>query len=284
MTVYIEYVFIDNFIIDFLIFKTAFGLSDIPVPVKRLLFSAFLGAAFSVLYPLITENAFILAAVKIIFGLLLTFTACKFNSFKQYINFTLLFFAVTFAFGGAVWGLCCLLGIDPATNLSVGISLLPVYLLYRAVLNLARRIFRKRDASTFYADAEITFGVKSVRIKGLFDTGNALYDGLSPVIIVTKNAILSAIDEKTIRNAKRITVSTVAGMREKISVLPTAVVIYYGAERNIFNNVTVCLTSEKFDGYDAILHPSLMNAAENRPKKGENTDNERPYTKNKKIS
>ena len=174
----------------------------------------------------------------------------------------MIFFAVTILLGGGAFGLCYLFGVEPSSEMSVGLAVIPVAILYFIAEKIVRYFFRKKNVKSFYADAVIVFGDKKVRLKGFFDTGNGLYDGLSPVIVANKNAILPVISKKEIASAKKIDIATVAGLSKKISVKPTAVEIYYGDKRNIFNNVTVCITDEKFDGYDLILHPALMNNAE----------------------
>ena len=54
MTVYIEYVIIDNFIIDYLLLKTSLVLSGANAQRARLLFCAVLGVGFSLLLPIIS--------------------------------------------------------------------------------------------------------------------------------------------------------------------------------------------------------------------------------------
>ena len=56
MTVYIEYVLIDNFIIDYLLLKTSLALSGVMVKRARLFFCAFLGAGFALLLPVISVS------------------------------------------------------------------------------------------------------------------------------------------------------------------------------------------------------------------------------------
>lgn len=261
MIVYVEYVFIDNFVIDMLIFKLSFALANIYCARGRLVLCSFLGAVFALLYPLITADRVIIAAVKILFGLILTLFTGKFRGAKQYLNFTLTFFAVTFLFGGAVYGLYSVLGIDTSSEFSVGFTILPVAAIYYAAKRVVVYILRKKTVKDFYADAEIIFAGDAIKVRGFFDTGNGLFDGASPVIVANKAAILPKISGGALKTAKSIGVNTLSGKSRKISLKPSAVVIYYKDKRNIFYNVSVCLTDEKFDGYDVILHPSLMQAA-----------------------
>ena len=263
MVVYVEYVFIDNFVIDFLLFKTAFAVTGKTVPKIRIVLCSLLGAVFALIYPLITANPLVITAAKILFGLFLTFCAAKFNSAKDYAGFTAVFLGLTFLTGGAVIGAFYILGLDYSSEYSIALMALPVFIFTGAVVKVVRYLFRKKDAVAFSAVAEISFCGKTVKVNGFFDTGNALYNGLSPVIVVSKKAIMPIAGVALMKNAAFIRVKTVGGEDKKISFKPDAVSIYFNGERHIFNNVTVCVTDGTFNGYDAILHPALICEKEN---------------------
>ena len=258
MTVYVEYVFFDNFVIDLMLFNTAFKITGKSASRARLVFCAFLGACFALLYPLITENVLIITSAKILFGLFLTFCAAKFSSAKDYVTFTAVFLGLTFFVGGIVIGAFSLFNIGYSAEYSVALIALPVCVAIFAVKRLVRFFYRQKDLSHLTVNAEIVCGGKSIGIKGFFDTGNGLYDGFSPVILVSKRAVLPILGVATLKSAKRFSVSTAVGTDKKISFKPDALVIYSGSKKNIFNNVRVCVVNKTFSGYDAILHPALM--------------------------
>ena len=258
MTVYIEYVLIDNFVIDFLLLKTAFLITGIPVPKLRITFCSLLGAVFALFYPLIVVNKFVIIIIKGLFGLVLAFFAGKFKNAKEYLTFTAVFMGLTFFVGGAIIGVFSLLGLDYSADYSVGLMILPVYIFIKSVGRLVRVFYRKKDVVGFTASAELVFGSQSIKINGFFDTGNALYDGFSPVIIVSCLTIKPILTPELLKTAKKIRIDTAAGQDEKILLKPSAVVIYSGDKKNIFYNVRVCVADSDFNGYDAILHPALM--------------------------
>ena len=258
MTVYIEYVLIDNFVIDFLLLKTAFLMTGSPISKFRIIICSIFGALFALFYPLIVVNKFVLIIIKALFGLVLAFFAGKFKRAKEYATFTALFLALTFFVGGAIVGFYSVLGVDYSSEYSIGIMILPVYLFMVGVGRLVRVFYRKKDVAGFTANAEIIFGNQSVKLNGFFDTGNALYDGFSPVILVSYRIIKPILTTELLKTAKKIRIDTAAGQGKKILLKPTAVVIYSGDKKNIFYNVRVCVASEGFCGYDAILHPALM--------------------------
>lgn len=258
MTVYVEYVFIDNFVIDLLLIYSAFKITGKDVSRVRLIVCSLLGATFALFYPLITENIFIVTAAKILFGLFLTFCAAKFSCPKDYAAFTAVFLGLTFFVGGLIIGVFSLFGLDYSSEYSIGLMILPVYIALRAVKRLVTFFYRKKDLAGLIVPVEIVCGEKTVWVKGFFDTGNGLYADFSPVIIVSKNVVAPLLDLNLIRNAKYLPITTAVGEDKKISFKPDAVVIYSGEKKNIFNNVRVCVVDKTFAGYDAILHPALM--------------------------
>ena len=257
MQVYVEYVVLDNFFIDLMLFTAAFKIVGKTVPRWRLAVCSTVGALFALFYPLITENVIIISIVKVLFGLFLTFIAAKFNSVKEYVSFTAVFIGLTFFTGGAIMGAFSLLGINVYSEFSVALMVLPVYLVIKAIMRLVKYFYRQKDISCLIVKAEIVCGEKSVILRGFFDTGNALYDGLSPVIVVAKNAVMPLLDLKLLNGAKMITVATAVGEEKKFSFKPDRLVIYSGENKNIFNNVRVCVVNKVFSGYDAILHPTF---------------------------
>ena len=82
MTVYIEYVLIDNFVIDYLLLKTTFSLARAKVKRGRLAVCATLGAAISLFYPLIEGVLAVSIPLKFCVGLLLVSLARKHQSLK----------------------------------------------------------------------------------------------------------------------------------------------------------------------------------------------------------
>lgn len=257
MTVYVEYVLIDNFFIDFMLFKTAFKITGKTVSRWRIAVCSALGAVFALVYPLLTESVIIISAAKILFGLLLTFCAAKFSCLKDYAAFTAVFMGLTFFTGGIITGVFLLFGLNASAEYSVALMALPVFVAVSAINRLIRFLYRRKNLSAFAAETEIAVGGKTVKLRGFFDTGNGLYKGLSPVIVVSKRAVESLIGVTLMRRAEFIEIKTLGGKKRKICFTPDSVVIYSGKERHIYYNVAVAVTEDVFDGYDAILHPAL---------------------------
>ena len=80
MTVYVEYVIINNLIIDYMMLKATFSLTRTEYRKRRLFICAFLGALISLIYPLIEAHFLILTSVKVLSGVLIVLLA---NNYKK---------------------------------------------------------------------------------------------------------------------------------------------------------------------------------------------------------
>ncbi|MBR5388746.1 MAG: sigma-E processing peptidase SpoIIGA [Clostridia bacterium] len=258
MEVYVEYVFTDNFVIDYLILKLTCLIAGKRVKTSRLLSCAFFGAVFAVLFPLI-ENPAISLPAKITFGLLTVTAAVKSDGFTDYLFTAGAFFGVTFLTGGAIIGAFSLLGLNYSSEYAIGLMILPVYIVLKTAAEIIKKFKAAKVTEKFSANVEITVNGVTVACRGFFDTGNSLYDGLSPVIVVDKNlAEKFFTDVKSLPRLKPVAVFTATGTAKKMSLKNVRVIIYYGGEKNIFNNVTAAIADLKNPSFDVLLHPDLM--------------------------
>lgn len=260
MTVYIEYVLIDNFLIDYLLLKATFSTTGISVRKGRLFLCAIFGAVTAIVYPFF-ENFYILQTVfKIFSGLLIVLIAVKFSSVKSYVINALIFFLYTFLMGGAIIGIYNLLNIPYQTEISVAFMVIPVYLLITGMERVIKYLYRRREIMKLTVKVELEFSNKKVALNGFYDTGNGVYDGDSPVIFCTKKTFTEIVGDNLLRaKLKKICIFTVNGETENFAVSLDKIKIYNKDEPNIYNNVTLCATKNSVgDGYDVILHPALM--------------------------
>jgi len=273
MTVYIEYVLIDNFVIDYLLLKATFALTKTRAKKGRLLFCSFLGASFALVYPLITVHPLFLTVIKLLTGMLLTLIANEYTGVKHYYKCTVIFLFLTFSTGGVVTGVFELFNINASSELSIALMILPVYVALKGVLYVVAHIRKNKAVTENIYPCELVLGNKMVTTDGFVDTGNALYDGENPVIICERKIMLKLFGDE-IPKIKRVDCVTVSGKTTLMAVELTAVKIYYGGSPNIIKGVTLAVTDQKIGtGYGVILHPALMES--------ENVDN---FNQTKRVS
>ena len=106
MTVYFEYVFVENFLLDFGLLLLSFSSLKRRIILQKTLLASLVGALFASLYPLLILPEFALYALKICVGLLLPILAStKENGRGRYAMNVLCFLVWSFVFAGFLFAI-----------------------------------------------------------------------------------------------------------------------------------------------------------------------------------
>ncbi|MBQ8322673.1 MAG: sigma-E processing peptidase SpoIIGA [Clostridia bacterium] len=179
MVVYIEYAFAENFLIDLVLSYLSLKASKSKIRIKNLLFSAFIGGAFALVFPLLTLPEFLAFLLKFSVGLLLCLLAFgRVKSKKdggRYAFTAVCFFCLTALFGGALIGV----GVSGAF-VWLGLAFLSVF-----ALGFVKKLYEKRARAKFIYDCTIAYKQREIGVSAFYDSGNfALYNGV-PVCFVS---------------------------------------------------------------------------------------------------
>lgn len=271
MEVYIEYAFIDNFIIDFLLIKISTKCAKIKTNLLRLLVASFIGALIAVVLPLFKVNGIFVFPIKILLGLLITFVAGNYVKLIDYFYASLYFFVLTFLSGGVIIALFNLANIDYESYfilnynsfIPIGITFLAVYFATKGLIFLVEKLIKGLESETFRRKCMVIINGKKVTAEGFIDTGNKLYDNLTgfPVIVASKNFIKKLAENSALPNSYRnLKIETVNGESTIKIFYVDKLLIYKGVIANIYNNVLIGEGSNNLyvDGYcDLLLHYTL---------------------------
>ena len=259
MTVYIEYVLIDNFLIDYILLKATFALTKTNSSRGRLFFAAFLGSLFALFYPLIEGVGFIAVLYKIVTGLLLIAIGAKSFSLRAYYINALIFFLFTFLVGGVIIGIFNIFNVKIEGEILIALIFIPVYFIIRIMSAIIKYFYRKKSVFSFVFNVEIKNGKTLIKVNGFVDSGNTVYDGEKPVIFCSKTLAKKLVGGNPISTKiKKLKVKTINGESQKTAFIIDEIKIYILDEPNIFKKVTVCVVDERaFDGYELLLHPKM---------------------------
>ncbi len=206
-TVYVDVLFLINFIINYLILFAASHLTGARIRRYRIALSALLGATYGVAV-FFERLSFLNSLIfKIVISALMNLCAFGFSDMRKLMKMTLVFFFISFAFGGVVLALY-LLGMDgvcevrnntyyihvplSALLLSAGVAYLLFSLVFRRSMGRSRQSF---------CHVEIEHDGKTTELTALSDTGNTLTDPVThaPVIISDYFAIRAILPD-SVRN------------------------------------------------------------------------------------
>ena len=287
MNVYIEYLFLDNFVIDGVISVLTLKALRLSVKKWRIALAAAFGTAAAFLLPLIHIHAVLTFIIRMSVGAGMAFLIYDHKSFKRYFICFLVFMAVTFILGGACLGILFLTGADITnaatlnyqSSVPIGLIVLTVTVAAFSVRKLCLFLNKSRDISGFIRQAELHINGESAKFDAFIDSGNQLYDtGSGLPVIIVENTILMRLLKNTLtdmigpdskdkpksilQNSHYIEYSTLSGKKTRLLVFrPDKLVIYSGGQANIIYDVMVGLYNDKFDKpvrYHALLHPALV--------------------------
>ena len=173
MEIYVEYALIENFLFDSVLLCLAVKAARAQTTPFRLIVSAFCGAIFAVLYPLLVLPKILALLLKIAVGFLLCFIAIKEVKTKKewgrYAWSCVFFFIFSFSFGGI------LLAITHDFFQEKVPSLWVVFLFFTLTVvayALIKRLYAKKQLHQYIYECEITANGKKRKAMGFWDSGN----------------------------------------------------------------------------------------------------------------
>lgn len=201
MTVYIDVIFLINFIMNMLVFSLTSVISKEKFKVVRILLSSLAGSLYSVLVFFENLKFLFYLPVKMLVSALLVLICFGFKKTERLIRLTVNFYISGFIFGGTAYFTLNFLNKYPdivmfdnitiCLDLKYGKIFLICLIVYFTVKRAICTYREKSIREVTFTYAEIYFNNESVKIKVLIDTGNTLKEPILnyPVIIVRSEAI-----------------------------------------------------------------------------------------------
>lgn len=213
MTVYLDIVLIENLCMNYIILFATGYLLKRKMNHIRLILSALIGGIYSILAYMEILKIYSNFILKIILSIVMVYIAYNAKNIKQLAKQLLFFYLTSFVFGGTAFAL--LYFIKPQEILIRNGSYVGTYPLKIAILGgivgftitviafqFAKTRFRKKD---MYCELSIHFGIKSINVIALLDTGNMLKDPITqiPVIVVEKEKLKEILPEIILNNLNK---------------------------------------------------------------------------------
>lgn len=272
MEVYIEYVLLDNLIINWLIMLATLYLTKKKRVIKRLILTDLIATTCSVVMPWITVNAGILFLLKIALGLLLVGLFSTYRNPKEYVITFFIFLSITFLFGGMCFGIISMLGLKATMSgimllgfeLPISLFMLAVLLYAWLVIKLIKYFKKRAPIENMYYDMILYFEDKKVMCKGFLDTGNKLRSkNNSGLLIVGMNTFCKLFDninymdlcqgKKVLENSYYIDVKAVGSTSKMLVTTVDKVEIFTPDKVSTIEHKDIGLAMTNFHEFDCIL-------------------------------
>lgn len=247
MTVYIEYIFLNNLAVNYLVCYLTLRAKKEEVCIWRVLLAAAVGGVFSVLYPLVSRYGLVIKLL--LSAVMVLLIQKKFASPKAFVSTACTFYLISFVFAGAA------LMLGDVVNEQSGLVPFTVcggILIGAGCVRYSIAFFYERRQEKAYEYRVEIAGQGDCL--GYYDSGNRLYDANHrPVIVLTRRLAETLCLPQT----GEIAVNTVAG----IKVLPTVelqfTVYYENGSHKLFCASAAVTDSYARDNYDIILHRDM---------------------------
>ena len=226
MTVYIDVVFIENLVINYIILYATGIISKTKIKQIRILIGSLIGALYSIIYYLINLKIYSSFILKIILSIVIIYVAFNSKNIKILMKQTILFYLVSFVFGGAAISIIYMVnskGITIQNGVLVGnytlktvlIGIIIAYITVIVAFKIVKTKFSKKD---LLCDVEITLNEKKIHTKAMLDTGNLLKEPITnmPVIVMEHTLFYDIIPKEILNNIDEILGGDLSNIPENI--------------------------------------------------------------------
>lgn len=201
--IYVDVLIVLNWYINYFILLGTAKITHIGFKRRRLVLSSLVGALFSLIILLPPMNYLINVILRLILSLILILIAFGVKNFPTTLKMSLYFCVISFLFAGIMMALKGILNSEVIStnnsyvyaNFSIEFLIVSTALCY-GVLCLLRYLIDKNTSTSGDWLLTITYDSKSIEIKGLADTGNALNDTFTgkPVIVCSKSSLKDIVN------------------------------------------------------------------------------------------
>ena len=214
MTIYIDIVLIENLIMNYIILFTTAVVLKIKVNHIRLILVSLLGAGYSIIAYMGIIKVYSSIILKIILSVLIIYIAFNPQNIKKMCKDLLLFYLVSFVFGGAAFALIYIIkpqNILMKNGLFLGTYTLKTVMLgavvaFCIIIGAFAIIKNKISKKDMFCEIEILINQKKIKTKAMIDTGNMLKEPITnvPVIVVEHILLYSCMPKEILNNLKEI--------------------------------------------------------------------------------
>lgn len=214
MTIYIDIVLIENLIMNYIILFTTAVVLKIKVSHIRLILASLLGAGYSIIAYMGIIKVYSSIILKIILSVLIIYIAFNPQNIKKMCKDLLLFYLVSFVFGGAAFALIYIIkpqNILMKNGLFLGTYHLKTVMLgavvaFCIIIGAFAIIKNKISKKDMFCEIEILINQKKIKTKAMIDTGNMLKEPITnvPVIVVEHILLYSCMPKEILNNLKEI--------------------------------------------------------------------------------
>ena len=214
MTIYIDVVFIENLIMNYIILFATSIIIKVKVKHIRLILASSLGAIYSKIAYMSILEMYSSVILKIILSVIIVYIAYNPQNVKNMWKYLVIFYMTSFVFGGAAFALIYIvkpqdilmknglfLGTYPLKTIILGTIV--AFVVIVTSFKLVKSKISKKD---MFCTIKININKVEIETKAMIDTGNLLKEPISntPVIVVEHTLLYDCMPKEILNNLENI--------------------------------------------------------------------------------
>ena len=212
MTIYLDVIFLENIVINYIMLYVTGIISKAQIKQKRIFLGALIGAIYSIIYYLFRLKIYSSFIIKIILSIVIIYVAFNSSNLKELLKKVLLFYLSSFVFGGAAIAIIYMVNSQNITiqngvlvgSYTLRTVLIGIVVAYFTII-LAFKIIKisKKD---LICEIVVTLNNKEINSKALIDTGNLLKEPITnlPVIVMEHTLLYDILPKEILNNVEKI--------------------------------------------------------------------------------
>lgn len=275
MVLYIEYVIIDNFLIDYILLKLlSFTFKD-SLKKKNIIISCILGTISAVCLPMLMRYKTLLIIYKILTAFIMVLVLKKYRSYGQYFLHLIVLFVYTFLFGGVAIAIFNIFDIPYTVNglllynceFPVSIFILIFgsgsFLFKKIILSLGQQM----KLNNCLYKIKLMDNGKLIECMGFYDSGNTVSRDGNAVNIISidtffrlhsdysmEKLLFRNMDESILKNPRYIDVVSISNSTKYLSFTIDKMII----NNDVYENAVLAVAMKNFQNFDCIINSDLI--------------------------
>ena len=214
MTIYIDIVLIENLIMNYIILYGTGVIAKVPPKQVRIIIASLIGAIYAIIAYMSVLKIYSTFILKIILSIIIVYIAFYPKNIKKMLKQLVLFYLVSFVFGGAAFFLIYVVKpqeIIMKNGVFVGtyplkIAILGAVVGFNIIVLTYKIISNKLSKKSLFCKIKIKLCNNELNTIALIDTGNLLTDPISnmPVIVVEHTVLYDILPKQILNNLENI--------------------------------------------------------------------------------
>ena len=214
MTIYIDIVFIENSLMNYIILFATGIILKIEAKHIRLILASLVGAIYTIIAYVSALKIYSNIFLKFILSLMIIYIALNPKSIKKLFKYTLIFYLTSFVFGGAAFALIYIVkpqeilknnGLVLNSN-SLKVIFISAIIAFVIIIIGFKIVKNKISSKDMFCDIKIKINQKEIETKAMIDTGNFLKEPITntPVIVVEHTLLYECMPKEILNHIESI--------------------------------------------------------------------------------